>query len=565
MEVQRQYIGARYVPVFADPIEWSPDRVYESLTIVTFGNGSYTSKKPVPAGQSPSTSPEYWVNTGQYNGLLEEYKQEMERLNTEQTAALNAAIEAEEKARSEADDELKASLEAEEKARSEADAAEATAREQAVNAETTAREQAVNAEATARTQADNALGQRIDTLTGNVNTDVTNLTNAINAEKEQRQQSDQSFSESLETIVKELDTQSAEIMQNTGDIAVIESRWSGRNIHKLGYYGIIITPNILLTTANQIAQFFDQSAIINSDNMHIGGGLNQPDAAWVELTKWYNANPDEKTKISTIIYLASNPDCQWLNKNRIDIQPLRTGLARLLDVHTNQSPNAALAIAYAPCAINTMSVAVNGFNHLDAWELHHAFSELSGLQGFAFNYVGWINWLEYRRPTGNLFTNATGTAFTDTGFASITNKFIEAFQGIYPEPIFYEYASLYGTEGTSGTVIGYAEICGSFNWLSLLLTGFNNFNSLLDGQEHIITNFSNIKNAPCFSQNVDLGFLPTYKVSDNSYGTPIEIKVRSVGDNPGSLIIKSVVPETNASAFVRVPIIIYNTEGYNWL
>ena len=34
-----QYIGARYVPKFADPIEWSKDRDYEQLEIVTTPSG----------------------------------------------------------------------------------------------------------------------------------------------------------------------------------------------------------------------------------------------------------------------------------------------------------------------------------------------------------------------------------------------------------------------------------------------------------------------------------------------------------------------------------------------
>ena len=39
----RQYVGARYVPVFANPLEWSDTREYEPLTIVTYQGNSYTS------------------------------------------------------------------------------------------------------------------------------------------------------------------------------------------------------------------------------------------------------------------------------------------------------------------------------------------------------------------------------------------------------------------------------------------------------------------------------------------------------------------------------------------
>ena len=50
MNNTRQYIGARYVPKFADPIAWDKNNSYEALTIVTYLNNSYTSKKPVPVG-----------------------------------------------------------------------------------------------------------------------------------------------------------------------------------------------------------------------------------------------------------------------------------------------------------------------------------------------------------------------------------------------------------------------------------------------------------------------------------------------------------------------------------
>lgn len=70
----RQYIGARYVPKFSDPIEWNNERSYEALTIVTYLNNSYTSKKPVPVGVD-ITNKEYWALTGNYNSQVEEYRQ----------------------------------------------------------------------------------------------------------------------------------------------------------------------------------------------------------------------------------------------------------------------------------------------------------------------------------------------------------------------------------------------------------------------------------------------------------------------------------------------------------
>lgn len=74
---QRQYVGARYVPKFADPLEWSNNRTYEALTVVTHNGGSYTSKKPVPVGIN-ITDENYWVLTFNYNAQFEAYRQMVE-------------------------------------------------------------------------------------------------------------------------------------------------------------------------------------------------------------------------------------------------------------------------------------------------------------------------------------------------------------------------------------------------------------------------------------------------------------------------------------------------------
>lgn len=66
----RQYIGARYVPKFADPILHDSTRSYEALEMVQNAIGdSFTSKKPVPIGVALTNS-EYWVQTGNFNSQL---------------------------------------------------------------------------------------------------------------------------------------------------------------------------------------------------------------------------------------------------------------------------------------------------------------------------------------------------------------------------------------------------------------------------------------------------------------------------------------------------------------
>ena len=74
------YTGMRYVPVFADPAEWSSANSYEPLEIVTHEGNSYTSKTFVPVGIDIS-DPQYWVLTGNYNAQVEQYRQEVLKLD----------------------------------------------------------------------------------------------------------------------------------------------------------------------------------------------------------------------------------------------------------------------------------------------------------------------------------------------------------------------------------------------------------------------------------------------------------------------------------------------------
>lgn len=77
--MNRQYIGARYVPKFFDDgkgsSEWISSLSYEPLTVVTHLGNSFTSKKAVPAN-TEITDTNYWVATGNYNAQVEEYRQE---------------------------------------------------------------------------------------------------------------------------------------------------------------------------------------------------------------------------------------------------------------------------------------------------------------------------------------------------------------------------------------------------------------------------------------------------------------------------------------------------------
>lgn len=91
-----QYIGSRYVPIFADPIEWDNHRSYESLTIVTHDGESYTSKCNVGPGID-ITNTRYWAKTGAYNAQVEQYKNEVKDLSSQVSGFASDNVEFREK------------------------------------------------------------------------------------------------------------------------------------------------------------------------------------------------------------------------------------------------------------------------------------------------------------------------------------------------------------------------------------------------------------------------------------------------------------------------------------
>lgn len=84
----RQYIGARYVTKIyensGDPssADWEANVNYEPLTMVTYNNGSYLSKREVPANVgNPAANPSYWVQTGFYNGQIASLQAQINAIN----------------------------------------------------------------------------------------------------------------------------------------------------------------------------------------------------------------------------------------------------------------------------------------------------------------------------------------------------------------------------------------------------------------------------------------------------------------------------------------------------
>ena len=85
----RQSIGPRIVPMFADPPEWSADKVYGPLTLVIHNGATYMSRRCVPANTAlPDTDPFYnesWVMVYDMNAQVAQYREEVAQLSQQVT------------------------------------------------------------------------------------------------------------------------------------------------------------------------------------------------------------------------------------------------------------------------------------------------------------------------------------------------------------------------------------------------------------------------------------------------------------------------------------------------
>lgn len=77
----RVYKGSRYIPLFADPLQWDKDTAYSELTVVYNCGRTWISKTCVPAGsplpEYPLISNEWWALYADYNIQLEHYREEV--------------------------------------------------------------------------------------------------------------------------------------------------------------------------------------------------------------------------------------------------------------------------------------------------------------------------------------------------------------------------------------------------------------------------------------------------------------------------------------------------------
>lgn len=71
----REYVGARYIPLFMG--DWDVDADYEPLSVVLYQGASYTSRQSVPHGVA-ITNTDYWALSGNYNAQVEAYREEVQ-------------------------------------------------------------------------------------------------------------------------------------------------------------------------------------------------------------------------------------------------------------------------------------------------------------------------------------------------------------------------------------------------------------------------------------------------------------------------------------------------------
>lgn len=76
----REYIGARYVPLFMG--DWDNTETYEPLSVVTYQGNSYTSRQYVPTGIDIDNET-YWAETGNYNAQIEQYRSDVQNLSND--------------------------------------------------------------------------------------------------------------------------------------------------------------------------------------------------------------------------------------------------------------------------------------------------------------------------------------------------------------------------------------------------------------------------------------------------------------------------------------------------
>lgn len=185
-----QYIGARYVPLLADPAEWDNQRTFEPLTMVLHNGATYTSRQAVPVGIDISNT-DFWVLTGNYNAQVEQYRREVQTFdgriaeNANAINALGSALLTESTNRANADTALDSRIDAEISARETTD---------------TTLDGKIDTETAARIASDNDLSDRITSEAEIRSTADSDFNSRLTQETQRRIEADNALSDRIDSI-----------------------------------------------------------------------------------------------------------------------------------------------------------------------------------------------------------------------------------------------------------------------------------------------------------------------------------------------------------------------------
>ena len=219
-----QYIGARYVPLFAEPIEWDKTKQYEPLTIVTHNGNSYTSRQFVPTGIE-ITNEEFWALTGNFNAQVEQYRKEVTAYDGRITTAQNTADSAKDAATA---------------AKTSADAATA-----AVDAEKT---RAETKEAEIQSLADTNKTDIAHLNAQMAATTESELLNKINAETTARINADTSIKESISALNSKFPIRTDDIENSSITYDKLDSDLQNRINNERGNHLVVIGDSVSVGT-----------------------------------------------------------------------------------------------------------------------------------------------------------------------------------------------------------------------------------------------------------------------------------------------------------------------------
>ena len=382
-----QYIGARYVPLFAEPIEWDKTKQYEPLTIVTHEGNSYTSRQFVPTGIE-ITNETFWALTGNYNAQIEQYRKEVAAYDGRITTAQGTADSAKESA-----------------------AAATTS----AAAATTAAGNAAAAVAEEKTRAE-AKESQLQSLADTNKTDITHLDSQMAAT---------TGSELLNKILNETNRATAkERSIETINVALIGDSYTAVDKFYFDKLKKIVPDNVEFTR-------FASSSIGFVREVSFGDNTNIPNSLsnLVNSSVVYDyiimyAGINDYNNVATSIYSASN---QW---GYITITQEVDAIKQTVDIIRNSNAGRTAQLVFLPNSMKLSSVKSTNVTTNDySYWYHNVINSVANYKGLMVipNAMSWLMFVgnDFKIDNGyasdNVHPNDAGGYVIASNIASIIN------------------------------------------------------------------------------------------------------------------------------------------------